>query len=161
LREARQVGRELARVGVAVLGLLLQALEDHGVELGRDAGLDLAGGSRRIADDAPQELDQRVADEGGLPGQGLEQDRPQGVDVGPGVDGAGGAGGRLGGHVVGRPQELAAPRQAIPLVAQVAREAEIRQVGTSLAIDQNVGGLDVPVEDPLGVGVSHGLGDRR
>ena len=58
----------------------------------------------------------------------------------------------LGRHVVERADGLPRSRQQAALA--VLGEAEVRQVGVALGVDQDVGGLDVAVEEALGVEAS-------
>ncbi len=64
--------------------------------------------------------------------------------------------GLLGTHVgrrAGQPATLAEV-----LVSE--RKPEVGDTGFARSVDQDVGGLDVPVDQPSGVGVMQGVGDR-
>jgi len=64
--------------------------------------------------------------------------------------------GLLGTHVgrcAGEPPTLAE-------VFILERQSEIGDTGFTRSVDQDVGGLDVPVDQPSGVGVVQGVGDR-
>ena len=80
---------QLADVGVAAIGLLLQAALDEGLDgLGR-VGAELAQGEGLVGDDLRAEGAVGGAAEGGLIAEQLEEGDAQGPDVGAGVDLAG------------------------------------------------------------------------
>jgi elongation factor G len=139
---------------VALVGDLGQgAVEDGDQPLRQRADVVLR---RRegLVDDAVGDHREVVAAEGLLAGQHLVEDDAQGEDVGPVVDVA--PLDLLRRHVVGGAQEL-------PVVGEVRgvepRDAEVGELDPPLAGDEDVGGLDVAVHHPLGVGVLQGLGD--
>ena len=91
--------------------------------------------------------DVRVADEGHLARQALEEEAPEGVDVGPRID-------RIAAHLLGcdvRERAEQALRDVDRLeVACRRRDAEVRQVTvlpSLLLVDQHVARLDVAVDE--------------
>ena len=98
--------------------------------------------------------------EGQPAGQELEEDQAHGVDVAAGVDGPGAAvKGRelLGGHVrqgaahVGR-------KDRWPLL-EVVGEVEVEQHGLAVVGEQDVGGLEIAVDDAAVMGMSEAVGE--
>ena len=63
--------------------------------------------------------------------------------------------GLLGAHVGGCPGQPATLAEVLVLEGQ----PEVGDAGFARGVDQDVGGLDVPVDQPPGVGVMQGLGD--
>ena len=86
--------------------------------------------------------------------QQLVKRRSQAVDVGPPVDRAGS--GLLGTHVPRRAEQAVVVGQA--RVGQPASQAEVGHPDVPLAVDQQVGGLDVAVDHPLLVRMRQGIG---
>ena len=66
----------------------------------------------------------------------------------------------LGRHVAGRADDGGGRRQ-IPLARQPLGQAEVGHVRLAGAVEQDVGRLEVAVEDAALVGVVHGAGDGR
>ena len=128
--------------GVRLLG---QRAGDHRVELGRQLADPLAGLRRRLLEVREHDGDVGVADERDLAGEALEEQAPERVHVGAGVD-------RIASHLLGRDVGERA-EQALRDVRrlQVARrrgDAEIREVAVLallLLVDQDVARLDVAV----------------
>ena len=89
------------------------------------------------------------------PGQELVEHHAQAEYVGAPIDPVPLATSLLGTHV-GRCSSEPRPLAEV-LVSH--RKPEIRHTGFSHGIDQDVGGLDVPVDQPSGVGVVQGFGD--
>ena len=108
--------------------------------------------------------DVRVVREGRLCGQALEQQAAERIDVGAPVDRV--AGDLLGGDVVDRSHQLAVLGQGCLLVEALG-EAEVRQIGVvpsavaGAGIEQHVGGLHVPVDEPASMGGVEGAGNLR
>jgi hypothetical protein len=101
----------------------------------------------------------RRADERRLPGQHLVQHAAERVDVAPSVERPL-AHGLLGAHVHRRPQRQPGLRQP-PLGARLAHRAGDPEVGEQhpVALEQDVLGLDVAVDDSLRVRVGERAGD--
>src|SRR5207244_325519 len=78
----------------------------------------------------------------------------QAADVGPHVRRAG-VPGLLRGHEVDGPGD--GPGDGLP-VAEVAGQAEVEELGLVLAGEHDVGRLDVPVDEPVLVGLAQGGG---
>ncbi len=156
-----QVGGQGLRVGVAVGGILLQAAVDDpdqrlGHERVRVAGV--RGGFVPVLDG---HRERRLAFEGDLPGDHLEQDDPDRVEVGAGIHLA--QLDLLGGHVLGRAEHDARPGDAVGL--QEAGQSEVHDPGPPVVVDHDVLGLEVAVDDPDPVGFGqafrHLAGDGR
>ncbi len=89
-----QVGAHLGGGLVAVLGVLGQRLEHHGVQVGGDAFVAPRRRHRVFADVLVGHRDRRVTDERWFAGEHFVEHAAQRVDVGTGVDGV--ASGLLG-----------------------------------------------------------------
>ena len=87
----------------------------------------------------------------------LVEDDAQAEDVGPAIDPVPLAAGLLGAHVGGRAGEPGPLAEVLVLE----RQPEVGHAGLARGVDQDVGGLDVPVDQAPGVGVVQGLGDGR
>lgn len=68
------------------------------------------------------------------------------------------AGGLFGGHVIRGTEGLAGERD-LGSLPQVLGQPEIGELRLVVRIQEDVGRLEVPVEDALGVGVVDGAGD--
>ena len=64
--------------------------------------------------------------------------------------------GLLGTHIGG----CAGQPPALAEVFILEGEPEIRHAGFARGVDENVGGFDVPMDQPSAVGVMQGVGDR-
>ncbi len=153
-QEAVEVVREGAGGFVAAGALLLQALEGDGlqvpgdVQAGPPQGRDLLGG------DGAQDL-QGIGPAHRRPaGDHLVERGPQAVDVRAAVQPRDLAPGLLRGHVRRRAQHGARLGQVL---VPVPRQAEVHDEGAQgavlRALDHDVGGLEVPVDDPHPVGL--------
>ena len=149
-RLARERGRErapeIAGRLEAIGGLLRQRARERRVDLGTQARARRARRGRRVVHVREQPRGGRPA-ERGLPGQRLEGQAAQRVDVGARV-------GRLAEDLLGRRVVDGAdplPGQGQPALRRgLAREAEVGEVGLLVlagAGEQDVGGLDVAVHD--------------
>ena len=99
----------------------------------------------------------RLAPERSPPGQQLVEDHAQAEDVRAAIDPVPFAPGLLGTHVGGRPGEPRTLAEVLVLQGQ----PEVGHERLARGVDQDVGRLDVPMDQPSGVGVVQGLGDRR
>src|SRR5439155_24786435 len=93
--------------------------------------------------------------EGGPAGEQFVEDDAQAVNVGAGVHAVPFAAGLLGTHVGGRAGE-GGPGAELLLAQGL---AEIADVGPARGVEQDVGRLDVAVDDAVLVGVVQGLRD--
>ena len=82
----------------------------------------------------------------------LVEDDAQAVEVAPAVGLVGPAGGGLGAHVLGRPQDRPFQGQVGFEVASTG-QAEVGQPSPTRVVDQDVGRLQVAMKDPSAVGV--------
>ena len=90
-------------------------------------------------------------------GQQFVEDDPQAKDIGATVHTMAFATGLLRAHVGGRAGEPC-PLSEVLLLE---RQSEIGDVGLAGGVDEDVGWLDVPVDQTLAVGVMQGFSDRR
>ncbi len=113
------------------------------------------GVGRGLAPVLEDDAQGRFALERDAAGDHLEQDGPHGVDVDPVVDVL--ALGLLGGHVLRRADDDPRPGHA----AGVERpgDAEVHDLGVALAVDHDVLGLEVAVDDAEAVGLDEALED--
>ena len=144
---AREVGRHLAGGGVPLERVLLESLEDDAVDVDRELGSQGPRRDRLLAHDLGQHLDGALTLEGRLARQQLVEDRAEGEDVGALVEIAQ-PHGLLGRHVVRAADHVARPRQALVVGAPRDPEVDEHRLAVRLA-DQDVGGLDVAVDDPV------------
>ena len=179
LHEGLDLGRQRQRRGEAI-----RRDAGHGPHTGRlqgrgDAPLwgPLARGLRGAAADGPEHLDGA----GGLirPGAGedLVEDGPEGVDVHPVIDVSEAARRLLGRHI-GRGADHVAVAGQLPVAglaerlvviggdpgirgADLLRQAPVGEHHLPELAEDDVGGLDVPVDDALLVGVGHAVTDLR
>jgi hypothetical protein len=152
---AAEVVRERAGGGVALRGVLGQALERDGLQVDRQARDHAARVRRLVVDHPGQQLRQRRVRERGAAGQQLVQHGPEAVDVGAAVDGAEVAARLLGRDVLRRAEHGA--RAGEPGIhGGLARQPEVHDDGEPAAVlgelDQHVGGRDVAVHDAEPVG---------
>jgi hypothetical protein len=96
-----------------------------------------------------------LAVEGDVAREHLEEDDAERVEIALGIDVL--AQGLLGRDVVGGAQHAAVRRQ--PLLGQRAGDAEVRDLGRALLVDEDVLGLDVAVDDAVVVGGAQRAGD--
>ena len=182
--ESAQVVRQLDGGGKPPRGVLLETFQADRLQVMRHARLELARRHRLLLDDLADgveriaRLERRTAD------QQLVEDRAQRIDVGGRADLAVLASRLFGRHVTGRAQDGAALRLA-GIVVHPLGQAEIRDLGHRvprpvirgqrlrigipapddgrLAVDlgqQNIGRLEVAMDDPALVGHIHGARQR-
>ena len=102
-----------------------------------------------------RERHRRLTREGRSTGERVERDGPERVDVAAPVDV--GAGLRLlGAHVARRADDQCSG--GIDLGLRGLGDAEVRQVGLALVVEQDVGRLDIAMDEPVLVGGIEGLG---
>ena len=94
---------------------------------------------------------------GAPPGEQLEQDRPQGIDIGRGADPVELPLGLLGGHVAGSAHDGARGRH---FRAFLAGQAEIADLGDLLAAQEDIRRLQVAMDDSVFVSELHRLGQE-
>jgi len=98
----------------------------------------------------------RVASKRSPAGQQLIKHHAQAEDVRSSIDSVTLATSLLGAHV----SRGSSKSRSLAEVLVSEREPEVRDTGLARAVDQDVGGLDVPVDQPPGVGVVKRLGDQ-
>ena len=138
----------------AVAGQLLQTRHDDEFEIPRNVRLQFADRHRRRVRHTIQHL-LHFADERLHPGEQFVQQHPERVHVGPRADPRVGQAGLLRGHVGRRAGEH------LHLVGRDRPDrsghSEVGQVD-ALLVEQNVGRLDVPMDDLVAVGMLDRLG---
>jgi len=105
--EAAEVLGQRSGLGVALPGLLVQALQADRLQVARQAGPEPGGRDRVVVDDLVERLQGRGPLERRSPGEHLVEDRAERVQVGRRPDDAAPAQGLLGGHEAGRAHHLA------------------------------------------------------
>jgi len=118
---------------------------------GRGEGLGHDGGAGEAGDGGLH----REAGVLGAPREQLQEREPEGVDVARGRHRL--APDLLGGQICGGADDAAGAGQ--PQVAVAARDAEVGQVGVAVRVQEDVGGLQVPMHDPVTVDVLQGCRD--
>ena len=140
---------------IAGRGVLLQAFRDDPAQTTRRLTVQVAGVRRLGALVLHGDAQRRLTLEGHPPRRHLEQDDAEGVDVGPLIDVR--PFDLLGSHILGRPDEGATVGEALGLGG--AGDAEIHDPGASLAIDHDVGRLEVPMDNSQPVGFRKAVAD--
>ncbi len=158
---ARASSRQL---GVALLGRLGQRPRDHLVELRRQLGPVLAHSRRLGVQVGEHHCDVGVAAERRLPDKALVEHAAERVDVGTSVELL--AGDLLGSDVVDRAHQLSVVTEP-GLLGEPLGEPEVGQVGVvgpvraGAGVEQDVGGLHVPVHEPARMRCIERAGDLR
>jgi hypothetical protein len=153
---APQVVGQLLRRRVAVRRVLLQRLQDDDLQLRGDGPVDRPRPPRLLEGDLPQQFLAVAAPEDRLQCQKLVQRCPQRVDVGAVVHHHPFGQRLLGAHVAQRAHQVAGDGQ--PGVALDVGQAKVGDPEAAAAVQQQVGLLDVAVDDAQLVGVVQRLG---
>ena len=134
--------------GVTVARFLDQALQADHFEVAGHPGVEPRRRHRLLRSHQVERLERGRAFEGRPPRQALVEDRPQRVHVHRRADGAGPGGGLLGGHVARRAQDGARARLAGVGVLDGLGQAEVGDLGHAVGRQEDVGRLQVAVDDP-------------
>jgi len=155
-------------VRVALVPLLGHHLARDAFELAAQAGLELGRGAGILPEDRVQDLHGVVASERRTPGKQLIEHDAEREHIAASVERlAPSLLGRHVGHGSDHGSGLLQLHDPAPRVVtavgrwRVLRQAEIEELHTPSVADHHVGGLDVSVDDALGVGLSQGLGQLR
>ena len=151
---ALQVLRKLLGRGIAALGVLLQALQADRLEVAVDRRVDGARGLGLTRLHFFDSFQHGIGLEWRAPGQEGVEDGTQTVDVRRCGHGAAAAAGLLGGHV-GRRAEDRSRLGQLDVAPDPLRQAEVGHIGLALGVEQDVRGLQVPVQHSALVGVMH------
>ena len=140
-----EVGDQRGRRGVAPRRLLLEALEDHRLQVGRHVVAQLAQERRVLVQDGVQDPLGVGSGEGGALGEQLVQRDAQAPHVRAPVDLL--AADLLRAHVQGRADQIARIRSSCPRPRLSRGRASPKSVSfDAIAVAQQVGRLDVPVQ---------------
>ena len=153
-RPAQGVG-ELGRLGTG-LGIAPQAGVDRPAQVLRQLGPQGCQRGQTAGRRAPGRLGGRARADRVAAGEALVDDEAGGVDVALGPDRR--AAGLLGRHVGHRAHHAPGHREAA--LAREPGHAEVGEVGAAVGADQDVAGLDVPVDHSPLVGVRQGARRR-
>ena len=164
-QEVPEVLRHVQGRRVPLAGALGQGLEADPLQFPGHVIVDLAGRPGFLRGDPFQQFRLGLAAEGAAAHQQLIKDRAEAVDVAAAVHAMPFTPRLFGTHVVGRPDMA---RTTTTRIVVLERQAEIDEVRLAFGVDQDVARLDVPVDQPLLVGVverpgqcGHQLGRRR
>ena len=127
-------------------------------QLARDVVAELPRGARLAAQDLLEALGGGFTAKRQPAGQAAIEDDADRPDVGPPVQAVGLAAHLLGSHVRKRAGHLAPPQ---PLNLLVHGQPEVADLGPALEVEQDVGRLQVAMDQPRRVRMVHGLGHRR
>jgi hypothetical protein len=157
--KARQIVGQFAGAGVALVRLLLQTLETDRLQIARCLAAGLPRGLRGRGSHAIEDGGDALGLEGKLAGEALVENGAQRPHVSGGAGGA--ALGLFGRHEVRRAEHGPGARAA-EVAVEALGEAEVGNLGNaalqgsgSLAGEEDVGGLEVAVNDALFMGVLH------
>ncbi len=153
-RNRRSSSRSSPAVSHRSLGSLDRALEHDRLQVAGDAAVVLPQWRRRLVGDLVDELDLVPLGERGPQGQHLVERGAQRVDVAAAV---GDAPEPLGGHEPQRPDQVVRLREIVAL--DQLGQAEVGDPDVALGVEQEIGRLDVAMDDPLAVGVVERIGD--
>jgi hypothetical protein len=163
--KGRDGRRELAHVGEALCGVLLEAAEDRGLELRGQIAPDGARRRGRLDVHLVNEVGVHLGVEGQLARDELVEDHAERPDVAPGV-GQAGRSHLLRRHVERRAEDGRCLRELHARLgridpARVLRDAEVEHLDRFPAVgrgrEEEVRGLEIPVHDAGRVGLGHGL----
>lgn len=149
-----EVGGELECSGIALLGSLGEGLQRDALEVLRHFPVDLAQRRWRDVQDLVDHGLFRLSSECRAPGRQLVENETQSVHVAPLVEVSFQS---LGRHVPESSDDIALLGKA--LVTLDLAQPEVRETRGSSPIQEDVGWLDVSMEDALGVGIREGLGE--
>ena len=153
---ALQVVGQFLRRAVALLWRLLQAFQADGLQVAVHVRVEGVRRFRVALHDLEERFQVCGALEGRPAGKHLIEDGAEAVDVNGGGQSLAGSG-LLGGHVFRRAHQR--PGLGQPgVVLEPSRQPEVGDVGLALLVDQDVGWLEVAVQQPVLVGVVDGQG---
>ena len=149
-RDLRQVGAQVVGALVAHVRVLLQALQHDPLEPGVDVGVLFARQGRILLDVLAAELEPVAASERSVASRHLVERDAQRIDIGAMIDAL--APGLLGRHVLRCANVDGGPGRGRVAVGGLGY-SEIGDDGVAVAIEEDVVGLQVAVDDPAFVRV--------
>ncbi len=158
IEEAVEVVSQRVGVGVAEVGLLLQALQADRLQISRYPGPEPGRRHRLLGADLLDRVGRRRSPKGRSACEQFVKDRAQGVLVDEWAGVMGLAAGLLRGHVIWR-ADNGAGAGLVRVVAEAFGQAEVGDLGTAVGGHEDVGRLEVAVDYPLDVGSVDGAGE--
>jgi hypothetical protein len=156
LQESTQVVGQVARRRVAVPNIPGDRLEHDGLEVARHRWISQARSLRLVERELMQQFGTIAAVVGRLEGHELVKCRTERIDIRTVIDNLAARRGLLGAHVPQRSQQVARHRElAVDLHPC---QAEVGDPEIAARVEQQIGRLDVAVDDPHAVGVVEGFG---
>ena len=156
--ESTQVLGQAQRRGIPLAGCLIETFQADGLQVARDVGPEASRWHDLGGRDQLEGLDRRLAQERRAAGQGVVQDRAQGIGVGGRADLLRTALGLLGSHVIRRAHDLAGQGVARVGVEELG-QAEVTHLGNPVDGHEHITRLEIAVDDPGPVGGVHGAGE--
>jgi len=142
------------RGGVAVPGILLEHLHDDQLKGLGHLGIDGRGVANLLIEVHSDHVDGCLAITGERSGDGLVERHPQGVEVGAGVDPV--LAQHLRGHVLQGAADL-----PVQHLSALDGQTEVHDLGLAGLIDQDIGRLEIEMDDAQVVDVMEGGGDLQ
>ena len=156
--EALEIIGEFARGSVAGSGFLPEAFEGDDFQVPGDFRIEEARGGRRDFNHLPKSFEEGIGAEGRAAGERFVKNGPERIDIAGNGELAGFAAGLFGRHVAGGADDRTGDGE-IGFEVELTREAEVGDAWFALFIDEDVGGLEIAMEDALLMGVVNGLGN--
>src|SRR5690606_17522403 len=133
---------------VASIAVLLERGRDHDVEVARDVPVDLRGILGIAGEDLLVDAISRRGIERSNQRQRLVESDAEGVDIRSSIERDPVRRDLFGRHVRRRAEEISRDGESVALLVLLANEAEVEDDGLAVRRDEDVGGLDVPMDQP-------------
>ena len=158
LQEALEVNGERARVKVAAVWFLLEALQADRLQVARDLGPKPRRRYRVLGSDLFDRVGGRRSAEGRSAREEFIENGAEGVLVDRGAGVMDLAAGLLGRHVVGRTDDGAGASQ-VRVIPEASSQAKVGDLGTTVGRQEDIRRLEVAVDDTLQVSGVDGAGE--